>query len=320
VVRRSKCEEEYSSVIKDIIEQKSKDVNAAKKKIRTALYASDIYQCQRKVFYQFFPDVFNTEDIDGRTARIFANGEDVHVRLSSYLKSEERIEFEDEVNIPRDNLDVHGRCDGIALIKNLFFVVEFKSINKIKVTQSKEEHQGQLQWYLGMWEMCRLELRNEFGIEDGELVYDPLVLHSDKTGRTGKDLSSVECKLLRATGPVVGEIIYECKPNQNIDPFLIECDSDKFQEIKKWFTEVKNAVDSGIRPEVKYDKMKFPCNWYVSKCSYWDYCHGEDILPQDYLVQTGRVKKEPTDEEVEDIQLLAEAVEQAMEDDDDCDD
>jgi CRISPR/Cas system-associated exonuclease Cas4 (RecB family) len=319
MVRRIKNEEENNSKIKEIIGRKSKEFNASNKKVRSALYASDIYQCPRKVFYQFFPDIYATEQIDGRTARIFANGEDVHMRLSAYLDAERSIEFEREINIPRDELDVHGRCDGVAIIDTTFCVVEFKSINKDKMFEPKDEHAGQLQWYLGMWEMHRLNLREEFGIAEEEMVFDPLILKSEKTGRTGYQLSSVEKKLLRATRPVMGEVVYECKPNQEIYGYEIEFDEAKFEELKSWYREVKKAVDEGIRPTVHYDKNKYPCNWWVSRCSYYDICWGEQQVETDHLIKIGRVKKIDTGDEADKMKLLLEAIEQSIEGDEDDD-
>lgn len=296
--------EVHETQLKQIIEQKSVEFNKARKKIRTSLYASDFGQCPRKVWYQFFPEIFPVEDIDGKTARIFANGEAVHVRLSAYLSAAELM-FEDEVNVPRDHLDVHGRCDGVALVEGRATIVEFKSINKPEVAEPKDEHIGQLTWYLGMFEAMRQDLRKEFGIAEDELVYDV-----DAIAEGGRELTSIERKLLLSQGPIYGEIIYESKPNQLITSFPLEYSAQHFEVVHAWFEELKKAVETKVRPTGKYAATRYPCSWSTGRCSYFKYCHGAGAV--DDLVVVRAHAQSTLDVEVAtppEAELLAEAEE-----------
>jgi len=283
--------EDAKSPFHEIIDRKSREFNVARGKARTSLYASDFGQCPRKVFYGMYPEVFPAEEIDARTARIFANGESVHTRLQKYLADEERIEFESELNVPRDELDVHGRCDGTAFHEGRVFILEFKSINKMVVDEAKSEHIGQIMWYMGMFEKVRRELREEFDVEPFDIVVDVDELVSVKDGRMGESLTNLEKNLLRASGPVMGEIMYEAKPSQDIFTFPVEYDEKKFQNIRAWFAEVKRAVESGVRPQVRYKPQYYPCAWSVSKCPFFDLCYGDDAVGDAHLITLGVERK-----------------------------
>jgi hypothetical protein len=259
------------SPFKQIIDQQSVLANTEKKKVRASLYASDYGQCQRKVWYQFFPEMYPAEVIDAQTARIFENGNNVHERLGKYLKAEKSIQFVEEINVPRDELDVHGRCDGIATFDCNFYVLEFKSINSKVVEEAKAEHEGQLMWYLHMFEELRRALRQQYDIPDGVVVDE-----SERVSFEREGLGETEIRLLLSQGPVAGEILYEAKSNQKIFPFSIEYDSAKALAIKAWFAQLKGHVDEVVRPEVRYDKTTYPCSFAGKRCAYWQFCHGEE--------------------------------------------
>lgn len=295
---------------KEIIERKSKEFNDAKGKVRSAIYASDYGGCQRKVWYQFFPERFRPEQITGKQARIFANGDDVHFRLSAYLADEKDIEFEREISVPRNHLEVHGRCDGITLVHGQACVLEFKSINKMQLEEVKPEHEGQIMWYMGMWEAKRQELRKEFGVAEGEIVVDVDTLSGK--GRTGADLTSAEKKLLRSNGPVKGEVIYECKPTQDVFSFPVAFDELKFREVQEWFRQLKWYVEAGIRPRVRYQRNKFPCYWRTGRCAYYDYCHGEEATQGDLVILGRKLEGPAVQFEDRGDGLTAEEVERLM--------
>lgn len=263
-----------STFLKDVIDRQSIAKNEENQKIRTALYASDVDQCQRKVFFQFFPDKYQPDaKIDATLARVFDNGNAVHERLGGYLKREESIDFRDELRVPQDELEVHGRCDGICTVNSQAVVVEFKSINKEKVDEPKSEHISQLMFYLGMMKKLRGELQVEFGVEGEGLVVCEGDAVSNK-GRAFVDLSPMEKWLLTTQGEIKGEIIYEGKPNNAVYCFPIEYDEELFKKVRLWFQQVKFHVDNMQVPDVKYYPSKFPCSWGKGRCSFWSRCYG----------------------------------------------
>jgi len=260
----------------EIIDKQSVASNQEKKKIRSSMYASDYGQCLKRCYFQFFPDEYPADsDIDARTARIFSNGDAVHERLGGYLKREESLDFHDEVTVPRDDLDVHGRCDGILVLDGAALVVEFKSINKDDVVESKPEHIGQLTFYLGMFRQLRKDLKEDFGfVEDEQLDEDDLQTTS-LSGRTFETLTHVEKWLLLTQGEIRGELIYESKSTNEVFAFPVDFDQTRFDEIRNWFTQLKWHVENKEIPNVKYYPSKFPCSWGRGKCSYWETCHGQ---------------------------------------------
>jgi hypothetical protein len=142
-----------------------------------------------------------------------------------------------------------------------------------------------------MFEMLRHQLRSEFGVKEGEVVTDPDLLCSDE-GRSGTMLSRVEKNLLLSAGPVKGSIIYECKPNQRCPDFYFEHDPERFAMVKAWFSEVRRAVESGVRPQVRYAASRFPCQWSTGRCAYFDLCHGEGAVDDLVVIKSGvRPKK-----------------------------
>lgn len=246
-----------------------------------SLYASDYGQCMRKTWFQFFPEDYPTGDFDARTLRIFHNGEDVHERLSSYLRNELCIDFSDEIDIPRDNLNVHGRCDGICTVDERAVVVEFKSINRKTVYEPKEENVGQLMWYMTMWRMLRDDLRADFGFSpDALLVEKELQGKVSESGRKIEELSKEEKWILFTQGDVQGELIYESKQTQGIFHFSFEYDPEKVEKVRLWFQQVDWHVANKKKPVVRYDKGKFPCSWGAGnargKCAYYEECWGKE--------------------------------------------
>jgi CRISPR/Cas system-associated exonuclease Cas4 (RecB family) len=239
------------------------------------LYASDYGQCPRKVWYQFFPAEFPGEDIDPRTVRIFQNGEDVHTRLAEYIRRSGVI-FLEELDVPRDELNVHGRCDGVAMIKGKFTVVEFKSINLADVSEPKSEHQGQLMWYMHMWEQFRVQLREEFSIVEGLSVEEGDLKGLMGQGGRGTDaLSTIEKMLLVSIAPVCGEVVYESKQTQEIFAFQVVLDQELIVKVQRWFEHVAWHVEHKKMPEVRYSRTKFPCRWSTGACQFYDVCWGK---------------------------------------------
>lgn len=269
--------------LKSIIDEKTVEVATANPKVRASLYASDYGQCQRKTFFQFFPQIFPPDaEIDARVYRIFANGNDVHERLGGYLKLQPEIDFRDELNVPRDELDVHGRCDGICVIDDQAVVVEFKSINKEAVDAPKEEHVGQLTWYLTMFRKLRKEIKEDFGYAYNDLVQEAdLIGEESLSGRTLESLDHVEKWLLFTQGEIRGEIIYESKQNNETFHFPLEWDQGKSDKVRLWFEQVKWHVDNREIPAVKYNSRYYPCAWgsstsLANRCQYWETCWGKN--------------------------------------------
>lgn len=268
----------YDSPFKEIIDEQSIEWNLERVRERgnkpRAKYASDYGQCMLKTWHEFFPNQFEKADFDARTIRIFHNGEDVHTRLASYFHKAANVVFLEEVDVPRDHLDVHGRCDGIALKNDIFWVLEFKSINRISLTSAKEEHEGQLTWYMHMWDLLRTDLHEEFNLLP-ELAYteDQLQDAVSVRGRPFKDLPLQE-KMLLLSAKIKGEVIYECKPNQAIFHFPLELEQTRVAKVRNWFETLQWHIDTKRPPTVKYDKNKFPCSWRGGACAYWDVCHG----------------------------------------------
>ena len=116
-------------------------------KERVSLYASDVFQCPRKIVFDFKNESNGKDKFDANTLRIFDNGNSVHERLLKYFK-QAGIFVDSEVDIPRDELDIHGRLDCLYRYGSELRVAEFKSINLPFVGKPKEEHEAQLMIYL----------------------------------------------------------------------------------------------------------------------------------------------------------------------------
>lgn len=246
--------------LKEVIDKQSIQWNEDRRAQRgdkpRTLYASDYGQCMRKVWYQFFPDKHPIRDFSPRTLRIFHNGESVHERLSGYLRKEKELNFIEEIDVPRDELDVHGRCDGICTIDNQPTVVEFKSINRASVLKPKDEHVGQLLWYIMMWkaERERLEQHKEQLFPMNDKLVNWIL--------SGKE--------------IVGELIYESKQTNETHHFPITYKEKQAKIVRLWFETLNNRVKNRTVPDVQYNGKKFPCKWgrnqNAVKCPYYDLC------------------------------------------------
>jgi CRISPR/Cas system-associated exonuclease Cas4 (RecB family) len=270
------------TALKKIIDKQcvAKSVEDRNGKVRTSLYASDYGQCARRVFCQFFPEKYPQEEISPRTIRVFQTGDKFHELLGEYLKRESGLEFQDEREIPRDALDVHGRCDGLAMIDGRMVVVEFKSINKASMYDAKDEHIGQLTWYMAMWNKLRCELREDFGIGPEEDVSAGLQGEVGRSGRRYEDLSLEEQKALRSNAEPVGELIYISKQSQELFHFSVDWDAQRVKKVRDWFEMVKWHVDHRVVPNVRYQKDRWPCSWgktekTYGKCPFYRICYGE---------------------------------------------
>lgn len=225
-----------------------------------SLYASDYGHCMKKIWYQFFPDKFLVHDYSPRLLRVFQNGDAVHERLSLYLKKHFGGLFQDEIDIPRDDLDVHGRCDGICFFDGEFVVVEFKSINKKTVGKPEDSHLGQLMWYLAMWIKRKKQLLS--GEVSVESIFDSWLISS---------------LVIR------GELIYESKQNNETYQFEIPFDNNFYLKVRSWFEELNYYVNNKKVPNIKkygvYGEKRFPCKWgrgLVSyKCPFWKVCYNK---------------------------------------------
>ena len=241
-------------------------------KIDRSLYASDYGQCMRKVYYQFFPGEYFVGEYDARVLRIFHNGEAVHERLSFYLGADSSLQFREEVDVPRDSVKVHGRCDGVCLIDRKFVVTEFKSINSASVPSPKPEHLGQLMWYMGMWNLRRNELCKQFNLasNDSFLSADSIL--------TDNNISDVDVMLLMSDS-IDGELIYESKQNNETFHFAIEFDEQVFARVRSWFEELAVHLETSAVPPILHRKSVFPCSWgrpgtiSHGQCPYFNNCH-----------------------------------------------
>lgn len=261
----------FQTGLRKALENGSVKMAAERKKVRSSLYASDYGQCMRKIFFSFFPDVYGVERLEPRTLRIFQNGEWMHSRLGKYLEVDGTLGFLDEVDVPRDSLDVHGRCDGLCIVNGQGVVVEFKSINKEFVEKPKDEHVGQLTWYMHMWSKRRKELKAELGYGEFDLIeYLP------------QDLTDAETWLLMIQGPIAGEIVYESKQNQEFFHFPVDYDESRVEKVRLWFEQMKWHIDNDAVPDIRYKKGYYPCQWGDSRlgsygrCPFYKVCWPED--------------------------------------------
>lgn len=277
MVNRFIPQEERPTKLKMILDHQTVAKSRENQKIRSSMYASDYGQCQRRVYFSFFPEEYPVAEFDARTLRIFANGNDVHERLGGYLKMDDSLDFHDEVNVPRDNLDVHGRCDGICVVEDQAMVVEFKSINKEVVDKAKEEHIGQLTWYLTMFKELRRQLKEDFGYKEFDVVSES-DLHgiTSLSGRQAEELNHVEKWLMYTQGEIRGEIIYESKSLNETYHFPLDFDVSRSNKIRLWYEQLKHHVDNKIVPNVKNNPNYYPCRWKTGQCAYWETCHGVD--------------------------------------------
>ena len=256
-----------------IIDDQTVAENKERQKVRTSAYASDYGSCMRKTFFQFFPQEYPQPDFEPRLLRVFANGNDVHERLGSYLKRQTEIDFRDELDVPQDELNVHGRCDGICTIDGQAVVVEFKSINKEFVESARDEHVGQLTWYMSMFKKLRQQLKEDFGYKEFDsLSEEDLVGVTSLSGRTLESMSHVEKWLLLTQGEIRGEIIYESKQTNELYHFPLDYDEDRAQKVRLWFQQLNWHVKDKTVPKVFYEPNRFPCSWGSGRCPFYKEC------------------------------------------------
>ena len=128
-----------------IVREAQKDVRE-----RYYLYASDVLQCQRKILLEFnkLRAMF-----DARTYRKFDMGNSVHTRIVKYLK-QAGIPVESEIDIPKNEHNIHGRLDARIIEDGEPKLVEIKSMSMDKryynryLTEPKKEHIAQLHVYM----------------------------------------------------------------------------------------------------------------------------------------------------------------------------
>jgi len=131
----------------ETIQNKLKEnlISKQEKKERKYLYASDIYQCQRKIWYEYNG---KQTKYPYDTLRIFDNGNAVHERISKEMKETGCLQGT-EVDTPQlPIVEVHGRLDLKLRINNEQVIGEIKSINLDEVTTPKREHKAQLMYYM----------------------------------------------------------------------------------------------------------------------------------------------------------------------------
>lgn len=127
---------------------------------RSAFYFSDAGSCPRKIWFEWFPERFESDIPSSRLLRIFDNGNKVHERITAYLE-QAGILKESEVSIRDNLLNLHGRCDNIVTINGEDQVIEVKSINLRTVKEPLPAHIDQLMLYL-----------HYFGKDIGWLIYE----------------------------------------------------------------------------------------------------------------------------------------------------
>lgn len=140
--------------IKDRIDKAIIEDSKKEKKERKYLYASDIFQCQRKILLEYNG---MAQEFDAVTLRVFDMGHSVQARIEKYLKLA-GYEIETEINIPVNEHNIHGRLDIKTLEEGEPKIIEVKSIknfnglkdyeNNSKELCPKREHKAQLTLYL----------------------------------------------------------------------------------------------------------------------------------------------------------------------------
>jgi hypothetical protein len=186
------------------------------------------------------------------------------------LRRDDDLGFIEEIDIPRDELDIHGRSDGLCMVNDQFVVVEFKSINRSNVVAPKEEHQGQITLYMMMWDIYRKQLRKLLGLGEDEVPpKDFDIEHMQKLTREEK-------MLVCSQGPIKGELIYESKQTQAVFCFPVDLEPDRVKKVRLWFEQMKWHIENEVVPENRNNAEKFPCKWgrgsTEGKCAYYDIC------------------------------------------------
>lgn len=128
-------------------------------KAREYLYALDVFQCQRKILLEYNK---LEATFDAQTLRVFDNGHKVHDRIVRYLELA-GYEPEAEINIEKNEHNIHGRLDVKIKDGGIPKLVEIKSIKNFYFLKdgAKEEHIAQLHIYM-----------KYTGIHDGIIIYE----------------------------------------------------------------------------------------------------------------------------------------------------
>lgn len=152
----------YAEKIDEAALEMQRKADEERKKLkgrRSYLYASDIFQCMRKIYFEFVDDgkTIKKDDFLPAQIRIFHNGNAVHDRICKYLE-EAGVKFVPEVEIPIDPvLNVHGRLDVLVVdeidTSKYKHILELKSINLPSLARPKREHVAQITYYLHQMKM-----------------------------------------------------------------------------------------------------------------------------------------------------------------------
>jgi len=191
------------------------------KRKRKYLYASDIYQCQRKICLEFKGMV---QEFEPRTLRVFDNGNSTHERITKYFAQAGML-LEEEKVLPDfvEEIEVHGRLDLLLNVDGEQVVGEIKSINMRMVDKPKREHIAQLMFYL-----------HQMGLKTGILIYESKqtqelflfkVDYDESVARKVIDwFKETDKKMRQKRLPKkMNPQYYPCKFGQSFCPFFEEC-------------------------------------------------------------------------------------------------
>ena len=162
--------EDFGGAVKDILEEESQAWYDKRTELYELshgqvkyFYASSVFQCPRKIFFDFQG---GRPKFSSTTCRIFHNGEEVHERLCGYLRSSTKVKLQEEVPIKPiviSDTSIHGRIDGWLewVDSGEEQLLEFKSINAESLLRAKKEHKAQVNLYMGAT-----------GIHKGSVIYE----------------------------------------------------------------------------------------------------------------------------------------------------
>lgn len=168
---------------KEIIDEEAlKMQEESNKKKREYYYASDVFQCMRKIWYEFHVEKDETICMDKfipAQIRVFHNGNFVHDRLVSYLKHKGLV-IQTEINVPPpEDINIHGRVDALVG-EGESDILEFKSISMDPVKKPKYEHLGQINFYMHQLKRKRgfliYESKQTQEVYEFEVNYDPVMV------------------------------------------------------------------------------------------------------------------------------------------------
>ena len=222
--KRKEWNEQTETIsVKDMVDKAIVDNNEDRS--REYFFCSDVYQCPRKIWLAFKGI---KQEFSPRTLRIFDNGNDVHERILKYFK-QAGLYIDDEINIPRDNLNIHGRLDLLYRIGGELRIGEFKSINAKTVYSPKHEHIAQIQLYM---HYCKIkkgilvyESKQTQELFVFDVNYDP-----DKVIEILEWFSELRDNIDTNTMPKVNysQNKYPCKAGTFICPYYDECYKNEY--------------------------------------------------------------------------------------------